>query len=241
MTLWSSSGWRQGRRPPSRRSMTVTDGDLRRRLSTDIGPRDRRGSRAGDIPHPVEPRGDLRSRDRVARRVAARDRAQPGDRPASGGRSPAEPHRPAPRRPAPTRTRRRRSSGWRRAGRSSPARARPPARRTRSRPVGLRDAIREAVAAMPEDERTVILLAYQDELSQAEIAARLGWPLGTVKTRTRRALQRLRSRPRRRVRPRRRCHDAGARRRRSIRTRWTTTPRANSSTWPRPSRAASSG
>ena len=55
-----------------------------------------------------------------------------------------------------------------------------------------RDAIRVAIAAMPEVERTVILLAYQDELSQAEIADRLDWPLGTVKTRTRRALLRLR-------------------------------------------------
>ena len=44
----------------------------------------------------------------------------------------------------------------------------------------------------PSQERTVILLAYQDELSQSEIAERLGWPLGTVKTRTRRALLRLR-------------------------------------------------
>jgi RNA polymerase sigma-70 factor, ECF subfamily len=55
-----------------------------------------------------------------------------------------------------------------------------------------RDAIQRAVAAMPELERTVILLAYQEELSQAEIADRLDWPLGTVKTRTRRALLRLR-------------------------------------------------
>jgi len=56
----------------------------------------------------------------------------------------------------------------------------------------LREAIRVAIAAMPEVERTVILLAYQEELSQTEIADRLAWPLGTVKTRTRRALLRLR-------------------------------------------------
>jgi RNA polymerase sigma-70 factor (ECF subfamily) len=56
----------------------------------------------------------------------------------------------------------------------------------------LRDAIRTAVAAMPDVERTVILLAYQQDLSQTEIADRLAWPLGTVKTRTRRALLRLR-------------------------------------------------
>ena len=58
--------------------------------------------------------------------------------------------------------------------------------------AGVQEAIGTALASMPEDERTVILLAYQEELSQTEIAARLGWPLGTVKTRTRRALHRLR-------------------------------------------------
>ncbi len=57
----------------------------------------------------------------------------------------------------------------------------------------LRASLRDALATMPETERTVIELAYQDELSQTEIAGRLGWPLGTVKTRTRRALQRLRA------------------------------------------------
>lgn len=55
-----------------------------------------------------------------------------------------------------------------------------------------REAIGAALAAMPGEEREVILLAYRDELSQSEIAAALGWPLGTVKTRTRRALGRLR-------------------------------------------------
>ncbi len=55
-----------------------------------------------------------------------------------------------------------------------------------------RRAISAVLAAMPADEREVIVLAYQDELTQSEIAERLGWPLGTVKTRTRRALARLR-------------------------------------------------
>jgi RNA polymerase sigma-70 factor (ECF subfamily) len=56
----------------------------------------------------------------------------------------------------------------------------------------VRTAIAAALAAMPAEERAAIILAYRDELSQSEIAERLGWPLGTVKTRTRRALQRLR-------------------------------------------------
>ena len=56
----------------------------------------------------------------------------------------------------------------------------------------LRATLQDALATMPDHERTVIVLAYREELSQSEIAARLGWPLGTVKTRTRRALLRLR-------------------------------------------------
>jgi RNA polymerase sigma-70 factor (ECF subfamily) len=46
---------------------------------------------------------------------------------------------------------------------------------------------------MPDNERAVIVLAYQEDLSQAQIARRLGLPIGTVKTRTRRALHRLRA------------------------------------------------
>jgi RNA polymerase sigma-70 factor (ECF subfamily) len=54
-------------------------------------------------------------------------------------------------------------------------------------------AVAEAVSILSDDERQAILLAYRDGLSQSEIAHRLGWPLGTVKTRSRRALRRLRA------------------------------------------------
>jgi RNA polymerase sigma factor (sigma-70 family) len=56
----------------------------------------------------------------------------------------------------------------------------------------LRDQIRGVLDDIPPNERQVLELAYYEELSQSEIAHRLGWPLGTVKTRTRRALYRMR-------------------------------------------------
>ena len=48
-----------------------------------------------------------------------------------------------------------------------------------------------ALERLPEREREVIALAYWSDLSQSEVAARLGIPLGTVKTRTRSALMHL--------------------------------------------------
>jgi RNA polymerase sigma-70 factor, ECF subfamily len=55
-----------------------------------------------------------------------------------------------------------------------------------------REAIAVGLAALGSRERKVVLLAYQEGLTQSEISARLGWPIGTVKTRTRRAHRQLR-------------------------------------------------
>lgn len=55
-----------------------------------------------------------------------------------------------------------------------------------------RAVVRTALTTMPGPERQALELAYDDGLSQAEIAIRLGWPLGTVKSRTRRGLATLR-------------------------------------------------
>jgi RNA polymerase sigma-70 factor (ECF subfamily) len=55
-----------------------------------------------------------------------------------------------------------------------------------------RASIEDALASLDPMERRVIVLAYDGGLSQSEIAASLGWPIGTVKTRTRRALGHLR-------------------------------------------------
>ena len=52
-----------------------------------------------------------------------------------------------------------------------------------------RASIEDALMSLDPAERRVIVLAYDGGLTQSEIAATLGWPIGTVKTRTRRALR----------------------------------------------------
>ena len=51
---------------------------------------------------------------------------------------------------------------------------------------------REALRALPEEQRVVIVMAYLEGATQQEIAQRTGSPLGTVKTRLRLGLGKLR-------------------------------------------------
>jgi RNA polymerase sigma-70 factor (ECF subfamily) len=52
--------------------------------------------------------------------------------------------------------------------------------------------VREAIQTLTEDQREAIELAFFSSMTQAEIAERLGEPLGTVKARIRRGMIRLR-------------------------------------------------
>jgi RNA polymerase sigma-70 factor (ECF subfamily) len=54
------------------------------------------------------------------------------------------------------------------------------------------DAIRRAVETLPPDQRRVLGLAYFRGLSHSQIAEQLGEPLGTIKSRIRIAMQKLR-------------------------------------------------
>jgi RNA polymerase sigma-70 factor, ECF subfamily len=55
-----------------------------------------------------------------------------------------------------------------------------------------RSRLLDLVRALPERERQAVVCRYFLQLSEAETAEVLGWPLGSVKSRTFRGLQRLR-------------------------------------------------
>jgi RNA polymerase sigma-70 factor (ECF subfamily) len=55
-------------------------------------------------------------------------------------------------------------------------------------------AVRQAIGELPPDEREIIRLQHLEELTQPEVAARLGLPVGTVKSRSHRAHRRLAAR-----------------------------------------------
>jgi RNA polymerase sigma-70 factor (ECF subfamily) len=55
-----------------------------------------------------------------------------------------------------------------------------------------RQLVRSAIETLSAEQREVIELAYYSGLSHSEIALKLGQPLGTVKTRTRLGMTKLR-------------------------------------------------
>lgn len=59
--------------------------------------------------------------------------------------------------------------------------------------VELRDLVMRALRAVPTGMRTVLVLRYFDELSEAETAAVMGCSIGTVKSQAARGLERLRA------------------------------------------------
>ena len=55
-----------------------------------------------------------------------------------------------------------------------------------------RGLVTKALSQLPDEQKRPLMLAYFDGLTQSEIAARLGAPLGTVKTRMRTGMMNLR-------------------------------------------------
>ena len=58
---------------------------------------------------------------------------------------------------------------------------------------GLRREMRDALSVLRPEQREVVVLAYYGGLTHSEISDKLGQPLGTVKTRMRLALKKLRT------------------------------------------------
>ena len=58
---------------------------------------------------------------------------------------------------------------------------------------GERDAVRNALRSLPDDQREVLELMYFGGLSQSQVAEKTGAPLGTVKSRALLGMRRMRS------------------------------------------------
>ena len=56
-----------------------------------------------------------------------------------------------------------------------------------------RETVRRALAELPEEQKHTLVLAYFEGLTQSEIAAKLNTPLGTIKTRMRSGMIKLRA------------------------------------------------
>ncbi len=87
------------------------------------------------------------------------------------------------------------SSWWRRRWRGEVPYAQLP-----ERPAGdlwgdvdRRQVVAAHLAALPARQRAVLVLRFYDDLPEADTAAALGWPIGTVKSTTARALAALRA------------------------------------------------
>ena len=83
------------------------------------------------------------------------------------------------------------SAGWEELKQAATAPAPHPGERLET--ARLQERVREAVATLPPDQKTALALAFFQGLTHKEIAEQLGEPLGTVKTRIRAAMQKLRS------------------------------------------------
>jgi len=59
--------------------------------------------------------------------------------------------------------------------------------------VAQKEIVKRALAQLPDEQRHTLVLAYFEGLTQSEIASKLGAPLGTVKTRMRSGMLKLRA------------------------------------------------